>query len=731
MLLILGIIGPMLRFWSLVILLFGVFLEGYSSVFSNDSVSKIVDQVILCAQKYDGIIGEYEADLYVKGRLGVRKKNFLFKYIPVLFPLEDGIDQYLTESYSRLHYTAPNVYDQKVLAEYATFPDNHFQSEIMDCFHVNIYSTNMVGERLLSPLSSAAHRYYTYYIDSVYMDEANRATYKIRFLPKTKSERLVGGYMVVSDDVWSVREIRFSGKSGLIYFENLIRMGDVGALDELLPRRFDYRVGFRFIGNALDGSYQAVFDYRSISMSEKKILSVGTDKYNLTDSYTLSCDTNTWKAGRSFLDSVRPFPLSGLDREVYFRSEEIRKDTQSVSLPSRTSVFFRKTSNLLLSDLKFNLPWLGHLSMSPIINPFLLSYSKSNGFSWKQNLSLEKYWANDRSLSVACGLGYNFKYDEFYWGLSGVWNYCPEKKGAFYLGIGNGNRIYSSDVLDILRQLPDSVVDFSQMFLGYFEDLYLEVNHKREIINGLDFQVGLILHRRTAIDLPRYVSSGENLQVPSEFRDRFRNVYVSFAPRIQIRWTPGLYYYYNGFRKVGLYSYYPTFSLDYERGIKGILGSTGAYERIEFDLQHQIPVRGLDRVFYRVGAGMFTNRNELYFVDFVNFQRNNLPVGWSDEIGGTFQLLGGDWYNSSRMYLRGHVTYEAPFLFFKHVLKYTRYVQKEKIYLNMLWMPHLHPYMELGYGIGTHMFDFGVFVGSENWAKIDFGCKVTFELFNE
>ena len=37
-------------------------------------------------------------------------------------------------------------------------------------------------------------------------------------------------------------------------------------------------------------------------------------------------------------------------------------------------------------------------------------------------------------------------------------------------------------------------------------------------------------------------------------------------------------------------------------------------------------------------------------------------LGWSDDIGGVFQLLDGRWYNSSRKYIRGHLTYEAPFL---------------------------------------------------------------------
>lgn len=110
-------------------------------------------------------------------------------------------------------------------------------------------------------------------------------------------------------------------------------------------------------------------------------------------------------------------------------------------------------------------------------------------------------------------------------------------------------------------------------------------------------------------------------------------------------------------------------------------------------------------IYYRFGFGAFTNQDELYFVDFANFARHNLPVGWNDEIGGVFQVLDGRWYNSSRRYVRGHFTYEAPFLILRHLMKYTRYVQNERLYISALSMPHLQPYLEVGYGIGTHVFD--------------------------
>lgn len=693
------------------------------------SALEVMRHVSDFAADYCDVVDEYTSNVYIKGKLEVRKKNFLFRYIPSLFKLEKGVKRYMSESYNELHYTAPNIYDQKVVSEYGTIPNGKFQAEILEYFQLNVYAGSMVGERLMSPLSEYARKYYTYTMDSVFYRN-DLLSYKIRFIPKSKSDRLIGGYMIVTDGVWTVREIRFSGHAELLLFENLIRMGEVGASDELLPRVFECRVDFKFLGNEMFGDYLTVYDYKNIVLRDSTQQVGKVKTYDLSNSFTLKCDTNAWKKGRSYIDSIRPVPLDRDEWRVYYLWEDRRaKDTVDVT-KERSSRFLKTTQNVFFSDLSFDLPKLGKLKSSPIINPFLLSYSKSKGFSWRQDLGLSKNLPRGRSLSVGCRLGYNFTFKEFYWNLSTDWNYCPEKLGKVYVGIGNGQRIYSSEMLDGIRALPDSLVNFNQINLGYFKNLRLETYHSREIVNGLKLQVGVILNRRKALDLPKYAQEGVDLQVPSKYRKLFQSVYGSFAPRVKLEWTPGQYYYMNGNRKIPLYSRFPTFVLDYERGLGGILKNSCKYERLEFDMHQQITLKELERISYRVGIGGFTNRQNLYFVDFIYFRRNNLPVGWNDEIGGMFHLLNGGWYNSSRMYLRGHITYDAPFIFFKHLMKYTRYIQKEKIYGGILVMPHLIPYMELGYGIGTHIFDFGLFVGTEQFRDVKFGCKFTFELFN-
>ncbi len=717
--------------------------DKYASV-----ADSIMEKVIFFAPFYERIVESYKAELYIKGRVHIHKKNHLLRYIPSMFRPQKGVDEYMMETYNDLHFTAPNIYDQKVKASVGTASEFwEMDGRLPEYFHVNIYSSTLLYDKLLSPLASNAKKFYTYRLDTV-MGESHNLRYKIRFIPKSKSFQLVGGYLIVSDHVWSVREMRFSGRNEMVRFNNLVKMGDVGSLDEFLPQRYYMEAVFRFLGNVVDGSYEAVLDYKDIIQSrpDHTRKASAKSKYDLSDSYTLRADTNAFQRDIAYFNTLRPIPLTPHEDTLY-QDYFLRRDTlaRQKKAKSKSQEFWGQIGDALVSRYTLNLDKLGSVRCSPLINPFLLSYSGKRGFSYRQEFKYSRFYRGDRLLRIVPRVGYNFKDKEFYWRVRSDFGYWPRKRAALHLEFGNGNRIYSSRILDDLKAIPDSLFDFNQIHLDYFKDLYLNLRHSWEIVNGLTLDVGVSMHRRTEVNRSKFVLNDPTIPpvttvgpgIPSFFPDfdpgilnKFRPVYNSFAPRIRLSWTPGQYYYMNGDRKVNLHSKYPTVSVDWERGVKGMFRNSNSYERIEVDLQQRISLGLMCGLYWRLGWGEFTKQKELYFVDFANLRRSNLPLGWSDDIGGVFQLLDGRWYNSSRKYLRGHVTYEAPFLLLRHLMKYTQYVLNERLYLNALVVPHLKPYIEAGYGIGTHIFDFGLFVSFANWKYQELGCKFTFELFN-
>jgi hypothetical protein len=184
-------------------------------------------------------------------------------------------------------------------------------------------------------------------------------------------------------------------------------------------------------------------------------------------------------------------------------------------------------------------------------------------------------------------------------------------------------------------------------------------------------------------------------------------------------------------RKINLGSKYPAFAWDVEQGMNGVLGSNSIYTRSELDVQYKMPLRGGDLLYMRFGAGGYFYTKDVYFVDYSFLKQSNLPLERSEELGGVFQLLDSEWYNAANKYARAHFTYEAPFLSLQKLFPRVKFFQNEYIYYNVLFMSHLCPYMELGYGVATPYVDMELFISSQNVKMHRVGYKITLSLFED
>ena len=172
-----------------------------------EAADSIISRMHHAASQYMDFIHEYRAELYIKAQLDIIKKNRGFRFIPGLFRTPKYANRFIVETYSDLHYTAPNIYDQKIKAYTGTLGEAREIPGITDYFNVNIYAPYLMGQRLLSPLAPNSNKYYRYTIDSVSCDRQQRIEYHIRFIPRNKSFQLMDGKMTITEGAWSVGEI--------------------------------------------------------------------------------------------------------------------------------------------------------------------------------------------------------------------------------------------------------------------------------------------------------------------------------------------------------------------------------------------------------------------------------------------------------------------------------------------------------------------------------------------
>ncbi|MBQ7554224.1 MAG: hypothetical protein IJT46_07730 [Bacteroidaceae bacterium] len=671
-----------------------------------------------------GAVREYNAQLYIKGQVNVRKKNVFYHQIPGMFHVsKNGQRRFFIETLNQVHFTSPDIYDQKTEGVLGT-TNSFFEGDgrLSDLFHITPYNHMLLQDKLISPLSPKGDRYYIYTLDSVY-HVSGKQHYKVSFKPRVTSYQLVEGYLIITNGAWSVREMYFEGRNEMLRFQNTVTMGWVDTDTEMLPMSYRLKVFFHFMGNRIDGDYSALMTYRDIShevphQTLKELRKQGLDKYDLTRYYNLRGDNTAPVRDMEFFQKRRPISLTGEEIDLYseYVSKQFHNALDSTAQTKRKSRrFWNDVGDAMVSRSRFFVRNVGNFRISPIFNPQLLGYSHHNGISYKMDLRFTRRMVHDRVLEITPRLGYNFKHKEFYWLVRGYFDYWPEKRASWHFEVGNGDKVYNNEVLKDIEATSGEKVDLSEVNLEYFNHTYAKISHSWEVFNGFTLDLGLNLHRRSA-------TGNRN--------EDYNRTYKSFAPMMRVSFTPGQYYYMDGARKVNLHSSYPTFIFEWEKGIGGVWKNSTIYDRFEVDVQDDLPL-GLQRTLYlRFGAGTFAYKDHLYFIDFERFRRHNLPIGWSDDIGGVFHLLQSDIYNSSRQYLRLHATYQAPFLVIPHVAKYLKYVMNERIYFNTLFLPNQKPYYEVGYGIGTHLFDFGFFMSFASQKKRQFGFKLTFEIFN-
>lgn len=696
----------------------------------------LIQHIYQSAQHYSQIVEEYNAQLYIKERLEIHKNNRLIRYVPSMYRFEKGIKNYVNESVSEVHYTSPNIFDRRIIAVSNTLPRDKGQlTDIFDYITLNIYSTTMMTNKLLSPLDRKNGSFYTYLLDAI-EGPSDSLRYKILIIPKFRSTQLVEGFMWVKDHDYTIENIYFEGMQDVIRFKIGVEMGKDGGT-KYLPVKYDLNIRFKFVGNDIEMNGLAVMNYDTVKLyqeGDQKRKRLNKHHHDLTGSYNLSADTVQQVHDKDFFAFVRPTPLTVGEALIYdqWYLRHHTLDSVFVKKETKSKVFWGQLGDALISSYYLNLSNIGSVKCSPLLNPVSLDYSHSRGLSYRQKFKYNRIFTNsDRLLKITPQIGFNFKDRMLYAKLDASFQYLPQKQGEFEVHVGNGNRIYSSVVIDRIHQVTDTISDLEKAKLDYFKDVYLNLFNSIEVVNGLNIKAGVSIHWRSLVN-----DSHKELEhkVPTKEWAQIRDItssYNSFAPRIQVQFTPGLYYYMNGKRKINLQSKFPTFMVDYERGIKGVWGSNGAHERWEFDVQQNIALGNIRSIGYRVSAGLFTKQEDMYFIDFENFRKHNIPENWNDEIGGTFQLLNSHWYNSSRRYLRGHVTYESPFILLKPFNRILEKIQQERLYVGVLNMPGLRPYIELGYGVGTHIFDAAIFVSSMNGNYDKVGFKITFELFQD
>ena len=700
----------------------------FGSITDDDAAKRVMDIYgrRLLAGEFE--VGEVFGTLYIKESVDVKRQMIYLNLIPGLTRFNSKKQDYLSEFFYDVHYVKNSVPDIRRVAHLTTF--RHGSGEIdrvLFYMSPDFLREKLFSAQYLSPIYPTNYKYYTYSVDTAFVGAQGET--KVLFKKRFDNIKLLSEGWVLLDSACSVLSFYAEGWDEQSRFRVNCEMGS-GGLERYVVKKIGLEIDYKFALNKLDIKAEAEYDYSTLSNELKGYEQ--KERFDLTGS--LNTAWNAYYGGGSYDYATlrRKSPLSHSDSLIYVREGVLKCDTAS---SASVLVDEKKDEKKSWKNEKV-LRWLweagdkmvsshylnwgsSDLKLYPLINPSYLRYSTGNGVTYKFAMNFKSHIGGGKYFFLKPWVGYSFKRKELYWGVQGNWVFDVRNRGALYFNLYRDNSIYQEVMSD--SEANENSVNTSPPFKNYkvYRDTRMNVSVQRELSNGFEVQAGVNFYYRTMRK-----GNGDTAQVE---REKIRN----FAPNLMLTWHPGMYYYYDGDKKVNLGSRMPRFSLNVEQGVRGLFASKDVYTRAELDVQHKKYLSGNALLYTRLGMGGYVYEKNSHFISYAFLRDNILPLDKDDELSGVFHLLDSRWYNSANRYFRANAAYVSPFLVLQKVLPRVNIFKNEMLFFNLLFISDLCPYFELGYGVETPYVNLGVFTGFENFSYHKIGIKVTVSLFDD
>lgn len=666
-------------------MMLGIFIGMPSIVFSKSLTmdSLLIERIFQYKQTYGKERKAVKSNVYMKWRYNTVKRNFALWLIPHMYGIAKGKRSFITETYGTMSRKANGQVSINKQLTYGTVPHHSKTMPAIQRFLTpDIYGETIYKNQILSPFHPSNKIFYKY---SIVRDK--QGVVCVKFTPrKGNHTQLVSGQAVVNEENGHLEKVILNGEFDMLKFHTESRMNE-NADTQFPPQYCKTNIDFKFLGNHITSSFEAFYDC----------------PVSLSDSICKKEDT------KALLDSLRPSPLTMQDKYIYdinAKPHQAPDSTQAGNTSPKEAYTLKKLAweigDNLVNSLKTEGD-RGYIKLSPIINPQYVSYSHSKGVSYKMRLNARYSFNEHRYLDFRPYIGYNFRQRRFYYALPLHFTYNPKRNGHFSIEYTNGNLITHSSLRESISAKSDNNRKTHNRKNLLFSSNRLRMANNIMLIKGVDLETGFIIHQRKAQHPQTMLNNGLSAE------------YHNFSPVAALRLYPW---------KKG-----PVFTIDYERGIKGIYKSRQEYERWEFDVSMKHSFSRMRTFSFRLGGGFYTFKNSSIFLDYTNFRDNNLPEAWNDEWTGNFQLLNSQWYNSSDYYFRSNFSYESPMLLAGRLPYIGRFLEQERIYLSSVLLANMRPYHEIGYGFSTRWFSIGGFASFLHAKFQQAECKFTFELF--
>lgn len=587
-------------------------------------------------------------------------------------------------------------------------------------FYKNLVDLGKLSEvKYVSPFSPGANLSYKYKLLGSYY-ENDQKIYKIKITPRKIGNALFSGEAEIYDSLWILKSVSFS----------------------LNPNHIPQYTDFKITQTYLITDSQLVYVDNQV-FSYTKRAELGKREGKTTVHYS-EYEPNLTLPTRFFGNEVSAAFDSAYERDKDWWNKQ-RKDTLSQN--ELTFTRYRDSINLVRSskeyldsiDKIFNkitplkVLWWGQgrinrekqerVEFAPLIS--MLQPGSVGGFRAGYYVSYSKRFKSRQAIVAAPYVNYGFLNQDLKGSVYFSHLYNPIRRSRYY--------VYAAREFMMINPFEAYINMFRRS--NFYDQWRLQLGHSMEIVNGLYFSKYITFSDRKDIGNYKFLKIGDEI-----FKNN--NEVVDFDPhqsteiKLILSYTPFQQYIREPKEKIILGSKYPTISVVYNQGIKGLLGSDVDFSYIQSSLNQTLNYGRIGIGKYTLSTGKFFNTSYLPLVDY-KYQRRGDPVLLTNPMG-TYQLLPKtfptfDWFLEAHYWhnFNGFLTSAIPL--------FKRFNVNAAGGSSALWaFENNTRHIEIYYGINKvaklirESFKFGIYFaqGYNNQTGYSQGIKLSIEHYN-
>ena len=754
---------------------------------AEDPAYAIMRRAIAHAPRHRYMVRSYTADVYIKGTVktgklpGIGSVNIDGRNVKIK---TFSNKTFLLESQNEVRFTAPNRFDQRVVALSSTVPAELDDDDAAaGALTTNVYDPEIMG--CVSPLAPGAFSYYRFRLDGI-THENGHVINKIYVTPRRNDSRLVDGWIYILDHTWSLQQVDLNIRRPGVTVSHRMAFHEVRK-DVWMPTAYDTRMHLSVMGIKADGRYYSSVRYRNVVANEapttvyipplptasaarpsltkrqakaRRKLEELLAKEELTtreayrmaqlmqqasederggqrlerdsmvhitrDSLALLRDTAYWQAVRT--QPLQPDEAVSYQRRDSFRAV-VRSEQARDSVRRRSWVWWLGTG-LVGETVRFS-PSVsfGYEGLRGAVP----EYNFVDGFWIGQRLTFSyRHPSSGRSLHITPAAYYATARRTGIYRFDATFHYVPKRQGELTFSASDATEDYAGEYATARLINSLSSLLFAENASRLYRRQAVGLTHRIGVAKGLRLSTGLHVERRSALaNATSYSFFGGRPapNVPGDPNEPPMPDHTAWIADVRVVYTPPRPYSIRGVEMFNAATSRPTFMLRYRGGLPIGDGDPADFTMLSASVVQTVRIGLFGRFFYGVEGGFFPAARRLYRPDRRHFAA--APLHLSDRpLSATFQLLDPYAQSADDRWMQAHLTYSSDYLLLKNLRFLQSALFNEALHVHALLRPRFN-HIEAGYSLGLDdVGRLGVFVGFDNGRYRSVGFSVSLPLLN-